>query len=174
MKITPLDIRQRTFETSFRGFLQSEVEGFLQVVSSEFEEMAKETNTLREELRRCQMQLERHRERERTLQETMVTAQKVTDEMRVSARKEADIILAEAEHEAEKIVQNAHQKLVQVVEDINELKRQRIQFESQLRGLIDGHLKLLESFRQSTFVDSDWERIDDNVSFLAPKKMTGA
>jgi cell division initiation protein len=174
MKITPLEVRQRSFESSFRGFERSEVESFLQMVSAEFEELVKESNRLREELRRCQLQLEGYRDRERTLQDTMITAQRMTEELKVGARKEADIILAEAEHEAEKIVQSAHQKLVQVVEDINELKRQRVQFESQLRGVIDGHLKLLETFRQSTFADSDWERINDNVSFLAPKKMSGA
>ncbi len=99
----------------------------------------------------------------------MVTAQRISEDLKSGAKKEAEIILARAEHQAEKIVQSAHQKLVQVVEDINELKRQRVQFESQVRAVIDAHNKLLEAFRQSTFAE-DWERIDDNVSFLAPKK----
>lgn len=170
MKITPLDIRQRRFETSFNGFKKSDVEAFLETVAAEFEEMVKINVALRDEMKRMQVKVEQHADRERSLQETMVTAQKISEDIRATAKKESEIALTLAEHQAEKIVQSAHQKLVQVVEDINELKRQRVQFESQVRGIIDAHSKLLDAFRQSTFAEGDWERIDDNVSFLAPKK----
>jgi cell division initiation protein len=170
MKITPLDIRQRRFEKSFRGYNSKEIEEFVQLVADEFEEMHKENIRLREQVRDFQVQLEHHRTLEKALQETMIAAQKTSQELKAAAKKEAEIVIANAEHQAEKIVQSAHQKLVQVMEDINELKRQRVQFESQLRGLLDGHAKLLETFRQSTFADPDWERIEDNVTFLAPPK----
>jgi cell division initiation protein len=170
MKITPLDIRQRRFEKSFHGYSPKEILEFLEVVADEFEELHKESIRLREEAKDFQAQLEHHRNREKVLQETMIAAQKMSQELKAAAKKEAEIVVANAEHQAEKIVQSAHQKLVQVMEDINELKRQRVQFESQLRGLLDGHAKLLETFRQSTFADADWERIEDNVTFLAPPK----
>jgi cell division initiation protein len=166
MKITPLDIRQKRFEAAFRGFSRREVEAFLELVAGEFEEVVKENISLKEELRRTQGRLEQHLERERTLQETMVTAQRISEDLKGAAKKEAEIILADAEHQAEKIVQSAHMKLVQVVEDINELKRQRVQFESQVRSVIDAHAKLLETF---AVADSERARLDpvgDNVAFL--------
>jgi cell division initiation protein len=171
MKITPLDIRQKRFATGFRGFSVREVEAFLELLAGEFEEVVKENIALKEELKRAQLKLEHHQERERTLQETMVTAQRISEDMKGAAKKEAEIVLADAEHQAEKIVQNAHHKLVQVVEDINELKRQRAQFESQVRSVIDSHYKLLETFAGASFADRDWERVEDNVSFLAKKKL---
>ena len=170
MKITPLDIRQKRFETALRGFSKREVEAFLELIAGEFEEVVKENIALKEEHKRLVAQLEHHQERERTLQETMVTAQRISEDVKAAAKKEAEIILADAEHQAEKIVQSAHQKLVQVVEDINELKRQRIQFESQVRSIIEAHAKLLESFSGPGFADRDWERVEDNVAFLAQKK----
>jgi len=170
MKITPLDVRQRRFAKSFNGYNAKEIQAFLETVADEFESLHKESIRLREEAKDFQAQLEHHRNREKVLQETMVAAQKVSQEIKAAAQKEADIVLANAEQQAEKIVQSAHQKLVQVMEDINELKRQRVQFESQLRGLLDSHAKLLETFRQSTFAEADWERIEDNVTFLAPPK----
>ena len=170
MKITPLDIRQKRFDTGFRGFSRREVEAFLELVAGEFEEIVKENISLKEELKRNQLKLEQHHERERTLQETMVTAQRISEDLKGAAKKEAEIVLADAEHQAEKIVQSAHQKLVQVVEDINELKRQRIQFESQVRSVVDAHSKLLESFRHASFADREWERVEDNVAYLAQKK----
>lgn len=170
MKITPLDIRQKRFATGFRGYSRREVEAFLELVAGEFEEVVKENIALKEEQKRLSAKLENHQERERTLQETMVTAQRISEDMKSAAKKEAEIVLAEAEHQAEKIVQNAHQKLVQVVDDINELKRQRLQFESQVRSVIDAHHKLLETFSGPGFADRDWERVEDNVAFLTQKK----
>jgi cell division initiation protein len=174
MKITPLDIRQKRFEASFRGFEKREVEAFLEMLAGEFEEVVKENISLKEELKRAAVQLESLREKERTLQETMVTAQRISEELQQSAKKESEIIIAEAEHQAERIVYDAHQKLVQVVADINELKRQRIQFESQVRSVIDAHMKMLETFRPNSGVDRDWERVEDNVAFLTQKKAQGS
>jgi cell division initiation protein len=171
MKITPLDIRQKRFETSFRGFTRREVEAFLELMAAEFEEVVKENIQLKEEGKRNQLRLEQYQERERTLQETMVTAQRISEDLKEAAKKEAEIVLADAENQAEKIVQNAHLKLVQVVDDINELKRQRVQFESQVRSVLMAHQKLLETFSSSNQPEQA-ERIDDNVAFLAQKKAT--
>jgi cell division initiation protein len=168
MKFTPLDIRQKRFETSFRGYSARDVQGFLELLAAEFEDVVKENIGLKDELKRTQVELERHLERERALQQTLVTAQRVSEDLRDAAKKEAEIVVAEAELQGEKIVHAAHQKLVQVVDDINELKRQRARFEAELRSLVSGHLKLLEAVAAP---DAEGAvRVDDNVSFLAPKK----
>ncbi len=166
MKITALDIRQKTFQSSFRGLEQKEVEAFLELVSSEFEEVVKENIALKEELRRNQVKLDEYHERERTLQETMVTAQRISEDMKAAAKKEAELVISEAELQGEKVVADAQRKLVQIIDDINELKRQRVQFEAQLKGIVEGHLKLLETFRTSTTT----LKIEENVTFLAAKK----
>lgn len=170
MKITPLDIRQKRFEAALRGYSRREVEAFLELMAGEFEDVVKENITLKEELKRLQAKLDTHQERERTLQETMVTAQRISEDMKIAAKKEAEIVLADAEQQAEKIVQSAHSRLVQVVEDINELKRQRVQFESQVRAVIESHAKLLEAFSGASFADKDYERAEDNIAFLTQKK----
>ena len=174
MNITPLDIRQRRFETSFHGYRKAEVESFLELVATEFEEVVKQSIAYKEELAKLQQRLENQAERERTLQETLVTAHRMSEDLKAEGKREGEFIVSQAEHQAEKIVESAHEKLVQVVKDINELKRQRVQFESQVRSVIDAHSKLLEAFRESTFAEGQWERIDDNGSFLAPTKAVGA
>ena len=144
------------------------MQGFLELLAAECEDLVRENIALKDELKRTQLELERHLERERALQQTLVTAQRVSEDLRDAAKKEAEIVVAEAELQSEKIVHAAHQKLVQVVDDINELKRQRARFESELRSLVSGHLKLIEAV-----APPDVEapvRVDDNVSFLAPKK----
>jgi cell division initiation protein len=148
MNITPLDISQKSFRHSFRGLDPEEVLAFLSLVASEFEGLVKELNTLRDDSHRKSEELAEHRSRERALQETLVAAQRASEEMREAARKESEITLADAELQAEKIVQGAHQRFLRIVDDINELKRQRVQFESGLKALADSHLRLLEAFRE--------------------------
>ena len=166
MKITALDIRQKQFQASFRGHDRKEVEAFLDLLASEFEEVVKENIGLKEELRRQQQKIDEYREREKTLQETMVTAQRISEDIKAASKKEAELTIAEAELQGERIVADANRKLVQIVDDINELKRQRVQFESQLKSVIDAHLKLLDTFRTV----APAVKIEENVSFLAAKK----
>jgi len=148
MKITPLDITQKSFRRAMRGFDRGEVEAFLALVASEFEALAKEVQGLREAVHRKDEDLTELKGRERALQETMITAQKACQEIREAARKEAEITLSEAELQAEKIVQSAHQRYLRIVDDIAEMKRQRVQFEANVRNLVEGHLNLLETFAE--------------------------
>ena len=155
MKMTPLDIRQKRFEVSMRGYARREVEGFLELTAGEFEEVVKENISLKEELKRTMARLEQHLEREKTLQETMVTAQRISEDVKAQAKKEAEVKLAEAELQADKIVAGANARLVELITEINELKRQKVQFESQLESIIESHRKMLDTFKTSTPVGGD-------------------
>lgn len=46
MKITPLDIRQKTFEKIYRGYDKDEVSTFLSYLSQEWEKLVEEKNAL--------------------------------------------------------------------------------------------------------------------------------
>ncbi len=148
MNVTPLDILQKQFRRTFRGFDPEEVEAFLALVATEFEALVKDQMALREQTQRQAEDIAEYRSRERALHETLVTAQKASEEIRDSARKEAEITISDAELQAEKIVQNAHSRFLRIVDDINELKRQRVQFETNVRTLAESHLKLIEAFRE--------------------------
>jgi cell division initiation protein len=148
MNITPLDITQKQFKKVFRGFDPEEVEAFLGLVAVELEALLKDYANLNDDAQRKTEQLVDFRARERALQETLVAAQKASEEIRESARKEAEITISDAELQAEKIVQAAHTRFLRIVDDINELKRQRLQFETNVRTLVESHVKLLEAFRE--------------------------
>ncbi len=147
MKMTPLDIRQKRFEVSFRGYATKEVEAFLELGAGEFEEVVRENISLKEEMKRVQARLEHHVEREKALQETMLTAQRISEDMKGQAKKEAELMLAEAELQADKIVAGANNRLVELIKELNELKRQKVQFESHLEALVDSHKRLLDSWK---------------------------
>ena len=148
MKITPIDIRQQQFGRSLRGLDAREVDSFLNLVSDELETLQRENNRFKEELARTMRIVEEHRERERTLKETMITAQRITDDIKEGARKEAEIIISRAEIQAEKIIHAANDRLIKVIEDINEMKRQREQLRVGLSNLVESHRKLLREIHE--------------------------
>lgn len=145
MKLTPLDIQQQQFRSTLWGFDTREVDAFLDVLASDVERLVRENNGLREDVRRKEAEIHDFRERERTLKETMITATRITEDIKHNARKEAEIVIAQAESQAEQIIQNAHTRLVRIMEDIDELRRQKAQFEASLRSLISSHTKLLDA-----------------------------
>ncbi len=162
MRITPLDIQQKRFTRSVRGYDREEVEAFLSLVASAFEDVVKELHAVKEDLHRREEELAAHRDLERTLQETLVTAQRASEEIRESARREGEIAIGEAELQAEKIVQGARQRFLKIVDDIQELRRLRIQFETQVRSVVDAHGKLL-----ATLASAD---PGDPVEFVAARR----
>ena len=168
MKLTPLDIQQQQFRSTFGGFDKKEVDAFLDLVATAFEDLIRENNALRDELSRKDGQIEDHRERERTLKETMITATRIADEIKQGARKEGEIVISQAELQAEQIIQNAHTRLVRVMEDIDELKRQKVKFEGSLQSLLGTHQRLLDAMIDRDPMVSD---IDSMLPQPGPREM---
>lgn len=144
MPITPIDIQQHQFKTRPLGYEKAGVDHFLELLADELERLHRQSQELKEELARSRDSLEEMRSREATLKETLLTTQRVTDDLKANARKEAEIIVAEAELRAEKIVRTADDRRIQLISEIQELKRQKISFETSLRSVVESHLRLLD------------------------------
>lgn len=166
MKITPLDIQQQQFTVRFRGFDQRDVESFLELVRNEFEELIRENNALKDELRRKGEQIEKYQDNEQTLKATMITAQKITEDVKTNAIKESEVIVAEARLKAQEILNIAQLRSLELFEEIKELKRQKIQFESNLRANIETHLKMLEAEARKA---EEFDALEEKLEFLQRK-----
>jgi cell division initiation protein len=168
MKLTPLDVQQKTFrKATFGGLEEREVRSFLDLIATQLEELTRKMNRQDEELRRREARINEFKDREQLLQQTLTTTQKVAEEMKVNARKESDIIVSEAELQAEKIIANAQARRMQLVGEIEELKRARASFQQQLQALLDQHRSLLDHMRGEPPQPAE-PPAADNVSFLAP------
>lgn len=144
MNITPAEIREKRFKLKVMGYNTGEVEAFTSMVADQFEGLINEVNTLKDEARRLNADLELYKGREESIKKTMMTAQKLCDDMKKNAERECQIMLSEAELKGEKILAEANQRLAQTGNDIAEMKRQKVQFEESLRSILKTHLKLLD------------------------------
>ena len=77
MKVSPLDLRQVRFRTTFRGFDKAEVLALIAEVTDDYENALGEVDRLRQEMSKTEALLNQHREHERDLRDTMITAQRV-------------------------------------------------------------------------------------------------
>lgn len=144
MKITPLDIQQQQFKGKMLGGLDpNDVDSFLQLIAHEMESLIRENEELKEQARKSALQVDELNQRETNLRETMLAAQKITEEMKSNAQKEANLLISEAELKGERILAAAENRLAQLNANIHEIRRQKLQFETALKSLLETHMKML-------------------------------
>ncbi len=110
MKITALDIRQKTFEKSFRGVDKDEVQAFLNTVSQEWERLGDENRDLRSRLEQAQQDVQKMREVETGLYRTLKTAEDTSVAIAAQAQQDADVQRRAAQQQAEAAVAAARQE----------------------------------------------------------------
>lgn len=148
-RITAMDIESQEFNRKMRGYDTQEVRLYLQSVAEEVERLNLEHGRMREEVGQLRTELEQLRSRDRTLQETLVSAQRVTEEIKDRARAEGELMVKDARLRADEIVRQARVQLAQLEGDIGRTRAEREQLEQSLRGVIEQHQSLLEMRRQS-------------------------
>ncbi|MFA7061764.1 MAG: DivIVA domain-containing protein [Pedobacter sp.] len=150
MKITPIDIQQQQFKGKMLGGLDpNDVDAFLQTVASEMENLVRENNELKEQQSRQSRDMLDMAEKEKDLRETMLAAQRIIEDMKANAQKEASLIVSEAELKAERIVADSERQLGELKARIEDLRRQKIQFEMSLKALLDSFARQLSSDEQT-------------------------
>ena len=148
MNITALDIRKQEFGKTLRGFDTEEVQVFLETVADAFEALTKEHAVLKERIRSLEDSVAEYTNLEKTLQDTLVTAQRVTDSTRENARKEANLIVHEARIAADEEIESARRKAVQIKRDIIDLRNYKESFIARLRALCRSHVEFLQAFER--------------------------
>jgi cell division initiation protein len=144
MKISPLDIQQQQFKVkTFRGLDPDDVDAFLQTVAGEMESLIRDNDQMKEQQSRQSREMAEMAEKEREIREILLSAQRVIEEMKANARKEAELIVSEAELKGERIIADAERQLGELKSRIEEVRRQKIQFEMSLKGLLDSYSRQL-------------------------------
>jgi cell division initiation protein len=144
MKIAPIDIAHKTFGRKLGGYDPEEVLDFLRAVSDELESIIRERNALKETLREKELAISEYRERDELLKSTITTATKMSEKIQKDAEREAKLILHDAEQKADLIQLDARDSLKRIYHDITDLKRIRMQFENNMKALIQSHMTMLD------------------------------
>ena len=136
MNVSPLDLRQQRFRSAFRGFDKVEVTSFLAAVADDYEQALRDTDKMRQDMQRMEAIINEHRESEKTLKTTLITAQKLADEIKAHAEHEAQRLLREAEGRTEILLDSAQARLDAVQREIDSLKLKRKDVETSIEATI--------------------------------------
>jgi len=173
MRISPIDIQQKQFKSRPFGYEKAAVDQFLEMLAEELERLVGKSQNLQESLDRVNATLGEMREREETLKETLVTTQKITQDLKSTARREVDVLMAEAEIKAERLVHNAEERRGQLIDEIQEIKRQKIDFEVSLRGLLEKHIRMIDLNTVALDApDADARMLEEPLPFVEKKDST--
>jgi DivIVA domain-containing protein len=139
--LTPLDIRRYDFGAkSFRGYDEKKVEDFRNQVAEELERLTRVNQDLDSKARGFHEQLRAFRERDKALNEALVSAQQLRSEIREQAEREAQLILREARAEGERQLDAMRNDTRQLEADIVGLEKSRRAFIGQLRQIAERQL----------------------------------
>ncbi|WP_371370901.1 DivIVA domain-containing protein [Sporomusa aerivorans] len=143
--LTPLEIHNKEFKRSFRGYNEEEVDEFLDRVIKDYETLYRENMDLKETIERLNSKLEHYQHMENTLHSTLVIAQETAEEVKLNAKKETELIMKEAEIRAQKLIEEALAKVRKLTGEYEELQKQSQVFRTRLRTLLQAQMEMLNT-----------------------------
>ncbi len=144
MRITPIDIQNKEFEKTFRGYKQVEVDEFLEQVAKDFEQVIKEKMALEEKVQMVEEKLTQYQRLETTLHNSIIVAQETAEDIKRNASKEAELIRREADKEAQRTIEESRYKASRILAEHEEIYKQAQIFKLRFRSFIEAQLASME------------------------------
>lgn len=142
--LKPMDIHNKEFKKVMRGFDPEEVDEFLDEIIVDFEKMQRELDVLKTQLSNYSENMNSYREKEISLNNTLVSAQRFADQLVKDAETRAANIVAEAEAEAQSIIGGTEEKYNKVLADYTMLANRYNDAKETLKEYFANQIALLD------------------------------
>ncbi len=149
MRITPLEIKRKTFEKKLRGFDKDEVDAFLASLSQEWERLLNENNELKIKQETAEIEVKKLREVENSLFKTLKTAEDTGANLIDQANKAAELHLREAQMNSEAVMRETKSKATRIIEEAeNQAKNLIVEMQDIIKDLAKNY-QSIENHRDS-------------------------
>jgi len=148
VRISPLDIRKQAFKKSLRGVDAEEVRIFLELVASEYEKVLQENAMMAEKIRHQDERLAEYRELEKSMRNSLVTADRIASESREASERDAARLVQDAQARAERILEDARERLHGLIGEIETLKGKKQVYARRFWTLVEGQIGMLQEHLQ--------------------------
>ncbi|MGH7667927.1 MAG: DivIVA domain-containing protein, partial [Gemmatimonadaceae bacterium] len=138
--LTPLDVRRYDFGRALRGYDPERVDQFREQVAEELERLTRLNQELEAKAKGFHEQLRAFRERDKALNDALVSAQQLRSEIAEQANREGQLVVREARAEGDRVLDQARSDLRQLEHQLVTLQRARRAYVAQFRALIDRQL----------------------------------
>ncbi|AND79736.1 MULTISPECIES: DivIVA domain-containing protein [Streptococcus] len=156
MALTALEIKDKTFNTRFRGYDDEEVDEFLSIVVDDYEELVRKNRDQENKIKELEEKLAYFDEMRESLSQSVILAQETAEKVKASASNEATNVVSKANYDAQHLIDEAKSKANEILRDATDeakrvavetedLKRQSRVFHQRLIAAIEGQLGLANS-----------------------------
>lgn len=143
--LTPIDIRRYDFGSALRGYDKARVDQFRDQVAAEVERLIRLNQDLEQKSKGFVEQLRAFRERDKALNDALVSAQQLRAEIREQADREAQLLMREARAQVERDVEGIRAEARRLEDEIQLLVKARRTYLSQLRTMVERQLAEIET-----------------------------
>ena len=147
--LTPLDVRRYEFGKALRGYDPERVDQFREQVAEELERLARLNQDLDAKARGFHEQLRAFRERDKAINEALISAQQLRGEIREQAEKEAQLIIREARADGDRLIDESRAEIRRMEDQLSSLERTRRAYLANLRTLVERHLSEIVAAEQT-------------------------
>ncbi|MBC8588652.1 DivIVA domain-containing protein [Paratissierella segnis] len=144
--ITPLDIQNKEFNKSFRGYNSKNVDIFLDEIIDDYEKIYKENIELKDKINMLSDQISHYKSMEETLKSTLIVAQTTSEDVVLAARQKSDSIIEDAEITAKKMIEQAREDVRNIKQEYEYLKKEIFVFKTRYKSFIEAQLISLDDF----------------------------
>lgn len=148
MKLTPMDISNKEFKKSFRGYDSDEVDEFINEIIENYEELYKENSRIKENITRVNEKLEHYVKVENTIQNTLLLAQNAAEQARENSQKESELIIKNANETAKKILDKAHNDVISINDEYEKVKQDFIKFRAKFRNFMNAQTETFDELEK--------------------------
>ncbi len=157
--ITPLDIQNKEFSKGVRGYKEEDVDGFLDLLTLDLEKIMEENRRLKDQVKNLTAEVERYRNSEGAVLETLEAAKALMGDISVSAEKRAEILLKNAELDAQLIQREAKEAIERLNEEMISTRNSLNIFRTRYRSLLECELEKFDNFSAELFADKEMEEL---------------
>ncbi len=154
--LTPVDVRRFEFGTALRGYDKARVDQFREQVADELERQARLNQELEAKARGFHEQLRAFRERDKALNDALISAQQMRQDTKEQADREGQLTVREAQADADRLVAEARTAADELLEaarvgvrklerQVDALERLRRSYLVQMRKMAEQQLAELQA-----------------------------
>lgn len=153
--LTPTDIHNKDLKRTWRGYDIDETDEFLDQIVNDYEKLYRENTKLKDELDLVTKDVDRYKQLERNLQDTLMVAQRTAEEVITAARQKADAMKSAAENECNNLrertemetkrkIDESAAKVRSIVDEYDRLVREKNKFLSMVRATLSTELAAID------------------------------
>lgn len=154
--LTPMDIHNKEFKHSFRGYDEDDVDDYLDRIVNDYGQLMRENEKLKNDLDRSRKDNEQYQKLEKNLKDTLLVAQKTADEVTTNAKEHAENLLKntaqecqnmrrEAELKAKATIETAEANVRNLTQEYNRLLQEKKLFLKKVREMMGQELSSIDA-----------------------------